>query len=181
MKITGKVVVYNHDDISTDQIIPGPYGFIKDMKEMATHCLEGADPTLRQRFATVGHILVAGKNFGCGSSREYAVIVLQESGVEAVVIKSAARIWYRNSVNLGLPVIFCQTLPESVEEGEEIEIDLHSGKITEKRTEVVHQGEAPSAFVMDIYREGGIRPMMRRRAMNKAPVSTIRGTEDNGL
>jgi 3-isopropylmalate/(R)-2-methylmalate dehydratase small subunit len=164
MKISGKVVVYNHDNISTDQIIPGPYGYIKDMKEMATHCLEGADPTLRNRFETVGRIFVAGKNFGCGSSREYAVIVLKESGVQAVVIKSAARIWYRNSVNLGLPVMFCQTLPDSIQEGEEIEIDLQAGTIRELETGIVHQGEGPSEFVMNIYREGGIKPMMRKRA-----------------
>ena len=72
MKIEGRAVVYNHDNISTDQIIPGPYGFIQDMKEMATHAMEGADRTLRKRFRTVGDIFVVGRNFGCGSSREYS-------------------------------------------------------------------------------------------------------------
>jgi 3-isopropylmalate/(R)-2-methylmalate dehydratase small subunit len=169
MKISGKVVVYNHDNISTDQIIPGPYGYIKDMKEMAQHCLEGADRTLRERFRTGGTIFVAGSNFGCGSSREYAVIVLKESGVQAVVIKSAARIWYRNSVNLGLPVIFCQSLPESIKEGEEIEIDLASGTIREVATGVIHQGDAPSDFVMNMYKEGGIKPLMRKRVLGELP------------
>ena len=98
MKISGKVVVYNHDNISTDQIIPGPYGYIPDMKQMAEHVLEGADRTLKGRFKTVGTIFVTGRNFGCGSSRGYAVIVLKESGVQAVIVKSAARIWYENSV-----------------------------------------------------------------------------------
>jgi 3-isopropylmalate/(R)-2-methylmalate dehydratase small subunit len=169
MKISGKVVVYNHDNISTDQIIPGPYGYIKDMKEMAQHCLEGADRTLRERFRTGGTIFVAGSNFGCGSSREYAVIVLKESGVQAVVIKSAARIWYRNSVNLGLPVIFCQSLPESIKEGEEIESDLASGTIREVATGVIHQGDAPSDFVMNMYKEGGIKPLMRKRVLGELP------------
>jgi 3-isopropylmalate/(R)-2-methylmalate dehydratase small subunit len=171
MKISGKVVVYNHDNISTDQIIPGPYGYIKDMKEMAEHCLEGADKTLRERFRTVGNIFVAGSNFGCGSSREYAVIVLKESGVQAVVIKSAARIWYRNSVNLGLPVLFCQTLPDAITEGEEIEIDLEAGIIKEVATGVIHKGEAPSDFVMSMYKEGGIKPLMRKKN------AAIRNTE----
>ncbi|SMC33120.1 hypothetical protein [Sporomusa malonica] len=169
MKISGKVVVYNHDNISTDQIIPGPYGYIKDMKEMAEHCLEGADRTLRERFRTVGNIFVAGSNFGCGSSREYAVIVLKESGVQAIVLKSAARIWYRNSVNLGLPVIFCQTLPDSIKEGEEIEIDLAAGTIREFATGVIHQGEGPSDFVMSMYKEGGIKPLMRKRVLGELP------------
>lgn len=163
MKIQDKVVVHNVDDISTDQIIPGPYGFIKDMKEMATHALEGADRTLRGRIDTGGKIFVAGSNFGCGSSREYAVIVLRESGVKAVVIKSAARIWYRNSVNLGLPVMFCKTLPDSIREGEEIVIDFDAGTITETATGKVHQGETPNDFVMNMYKEGGIKPLMRKR------------------
>jgi 3-isopropylmalate/(R)-2-methylmalate dehydratase small subunit len=172
MKILGKVVVYNHDNISTDQIIPGPYGYIKDMKEMAEHCLEGADKTLRERFRTVGNIFVAGSNFGCGSSREYAVIVLKESGVQAVIIKSAARIWYRNSVNLGLPVLFCQTLPDAITEGEEIEIDLEAGIIKEVATGVIHKGEAPSDFVMSMYKEGGIKPLMRKK---NAAIHNTRG------
>lgn len=163
MKVRGKVVVHNHDDVSTDQIIPGPYGFIKDMKEMATHCMEGADRSLRGRFDTVGKIFVAGANFGCGSSREFAVIVLKESGVEAVVVKSAARIWYRNAVNLGLPVMFCPTLPDRIVEGAEIEIDFEAGTITENATGTVHPGEAPSEFILNMYREGGIKPLMRKK------------------
>lgn len=169
MKISGKVVVYNHDNISTDQIIPGPYGYIKNMKEMAEHCLEGADRTLRERFRTVGNIFVAGSNFGCGSSREFAVIVLKESGVQAVVIKSAARIWYRNSVNLGLPVMICPTLPDSVREGEEIEVDFTAGTIKEVVSGKVHKGEAPSRFVMSMYQEGGIKPLMRKIVKGELP------------
>jgi 3-isopropylmalate/(R)-2-methylmalate dehydratase small subunit len=86
-----------------------------------------------------------------------------------VVIKSAARIWYRNSVNLGLPVIFCQSLPESIKEGEEIEIDLASGTIREVATGVIHQGDAPSDFVMNMYKEGGIKPLMRKRVLGELP------------
>ena len=167
MKISGKVVVYNFDNISTDQIIPGPYAYIQDMKEMAEHVLEGADRTLKDRIRTVGNIFVSGSNFGCGSSREYAVIVLKKSGVKAVIVKSAARIWYRNAVNLGLPVLFCPTLPDSIQEGAEVEIDLEKGTIREMVGGVIHQGEAPNDFVMGIYREGGIKSLMRKRALEK--------------
>ena len=89
MKISGKVAVYNHDNISTDQIYPSPYGYLQDPKEMAEHILEGADRTLKERFRKVGTIFVTGNNFGCGSSLEFAVIVFKESGVQAVVAKSA--------------------------------------------------------------------------------------------
>jgi 3-isopropylmalate/(R)-2-methylmalate dehydratase small subunit len=167
MKISGKAVVYNYDNISTDQIFPSPYGYLQDPKEMAEHVLEGADKTLKDRFKTVGTIFVTGNNFGCGSSREFAVIALKESGVQAVVAKSAGRIWYRNAVNLGLPVLFCQTLPDSVHEGAEIEIDLGKGTIREVATGVVHRGEAPGDFVMNIYSEGGIKPMMRKKALGR--------------
>ncbi len=167
MKISGKVVVYNHDNISTDQIYPSPYGYIQNPKEMAEHVLEGADRTLKDRFRTVGTIFVTGSNFGCGSSREFAVIVLKESGVQAVIAKSAGRIWYRNAVNLGLPVLFCPTLVDSIQEGAEIEIDFEKGTVREIATGVIHHGKAPGDFVMDIYREGGIKPMMRKKAQRK--------------
>jgi 3-isopropylmalate/(R)-2-methylmalate dehydratase small subunit len=167
MKISGRVVVHNHDNISTDQIYPSPYGYIQDPKEMAEHILEGADRTLKDRLGTVGNIFVSGDNFGCGSSREFAVIVFKESGVQAVIVKSAARIWYRNAVNLGLPVLFCRTLPDSIKEGAEVEIDLEKGTILDVATGAVHQGEPPSAFVMGIYNEGGIKPLMRKKALEK--------------
>jgi 3-isopropylmalate/(R)-2-methylmalate dehydratase small subunit len=167
MKISGKVVVYNHDNVSTDQIIPGQYGYIQDMKEMAEHALEGADRTLRDRLRTVGSIFVAGNNFGCGSSREFAVIVLIESGVKAVVVKSAARIWYRNAVNLGLPVLFCPTLPDSIAEGAEVEIDLEKGAVLDVATGAVHQGEPPSEFIIGMYKEGGVKPLMRKKALER--------------
>jgi 3-isopropylmalate/(R)-2-methylmalate dehydratase small subunit len=168
MKISGKVVVYNHDNISTDQIYPSPYGYLQDPKEMAEHVLEGADRTLKDRFRTVGNIFVAGNNFGCGSSREFAVIAIKESGVQAVVVKSAARIWYRNAVNLGLPVLFCRTLPDAVQEGAEVEIDLEKGTVRDVTTNTIYQGEAPGAFVMGMYKEGGIKPLMRKKALAKS-------------
>lgn len=167
MKITGKVVVYNHDNISTDQIYPSPYGYIQDPGEMAEHVLEGADRTLKDRFKNVGKIFVTGSNFGCGSSREFAVIVLKESGVRAVIAKSAGRIWYRNAVNLGLPVLFCDTLSDSIREGNEIEIDFEKGIIREIATGSIHRCKVPGVFIMEIYKEGGIKQLMRKKAQKR--------------
>lgn len=167
MLIRGKVVVYNKDNVSTDEIIPGPYGYIQDMKEMAEHILEGADPALKEKLQRVGDIFVSGRNFGCGSSREYAVIVFKERGVKAVVVKSAARIWYRNAINLGLPVVVCDTLPDSVSDGEEIEIDLEKGIITELATGKVHKANRPNSFVLQIYREGGLKNTIRKKMEQK--------------
>lgn len=163
MKIVGKAVVYNHNDISTDQIYPGPYCVLTDPKEMAKHALEGADITLKDRFKTVGGIFVTGENFGCGSSREMAVISLKEAGVKAVVLKSAGRIWYRNAVNLGLPVLFCQTLADSITEGTEVEIDFEAGTIRDVASGTVYQGEAPSEFVLGMFKLSGIKPLIRQK------------------
>jgi len=167
MKIADKAVVYNHDNVSTDQIFPGPYATLRDPKDMAKIVLEGADPTLKDRFQSVGGILVVGNNFGCGSSREYAVIALQAAGVKAVIVKTAARIWYRNAVNLGLPVIFCPTLPDAVTEGDELEMDLEAGKILHVPSGKVYQGEAPSEFVLGMWNAGGLKPLMRQRVAEK--------------
>lgn len=169
MKISGNVVVYNHNNISTDQIFPGPYGYLTDPKEMAEHVLEGADRTLKDRFKTVGSIFVTGHNFGCGSSREMAVISLKESGVKAVVVKSAARIWFRNAVNLGLPVLFCETLADAIEEGAEVEIDLEAGTVCDVATGAIYQGEAPSDFVIGMLQHGGLKPLMRKIVLGELP------------
>ena len=169
MKITGKVVVYNHDNISTDQIFPGPYGYLTDPKEMAEHVLEGADRTLKDRFKTVGEIFITGNNFGCGSSREMAVISLKESGVKAVVVKSAARIWYRNAINLGLPVLFCPALVDSIVEGSQVEIDLELGTICDLSNGAIYQGEVPSEFAMEMLKHGGLKKLMSKIVLRELP------------
>lgn len=175
MKISGKVVVYNHDNISTDQIFPGPYGYITNPKEMAEHVLEGADRTLKERFRTVGSIFVTGHNFGCGSSREMAVISLKESGVKAVVVKSAARIWFRNAINLGLPVLFCETFADTVVEGTEVEIDLAAGTIYDLSAGTLHRGEAPSEFMIGMWEQGGLKLLMRKIILGELPKRCVMG------
>ncbi|MDR3592434.1 MAG: 3-isopropylmalate dehydratase [Negativicutes bacterium] len=166
MKIAGKAVVFNHDDICTDEIYPGPYVNLTDPAEIAEHVLEGADKSLKNRFKTVGNILVTGSNFGCGSSREQAVIAIKESGVKAVIAGSVGRIWYRNAINLGFPVLICPGLAAVLKEGDGIEIDLRQGTVKELDSGTIHQGEAIPDFVLNMFELGGLKPMMRKKGGN---------------
>lgn len=160
--IRGKAVVYNHDDISTDQIFPGKYVNLIDPTEIAEHILEGADVTLKDRFKK-GNIFIVGENFGCGSSREHAVIGLKEAGVKVVIASSTGRIWYRNAINLALPVIFSPGLSNMIAEGEEIQIDLKTGEIYSISQDKVFEGEPLSDFIMNIFENGGIKQMIANR------------------
>ncbi len=162
MVIENRAVVLREDDISTDQIWPGRYVNISDPEEMAEHVLEGADRTLRERFRSVGQILVTGTNFGCGSSREQAVISLIMAGVKAVVAGSAGRIWYRNAVNRGLPVLICPGAVDRVGEGDSIAVDLAAGTLT-LAGGIVMRGEPVGKFVLNILKSGGIKPLMLKR------------------
>jgi len=166
MKISGRAVVFNCNDICTDEIYPGPYVNLTDPAEIAEHVLEGADKTLKQRFKTVGDILVTGSNFGCGSSREQAVIAIKESGVKAVIADSVGRIWYRNAINLGLPVLICPGLAGVLVEGDDIEIDLQQGTVKEVNTGTVHRGEPISDFVLQMLELGGLKALMLNKRGN---------------
>lgn len=157
--VKGKAIVYDFDDISTDQIYPGKYVNTSVPAEMAKHILDGADLTLKERFK-IGNIFIVGENFGCGSSREHAVIGIKEAGIKVVIASSAGRIWYRNAINLALPVIFCPDLSKKVKEGEEVEVNLQTGEILNTTTKVTYQGEPLSDFIMNIFENGGIKQMM---------------------
>jgi 3-isopropylmalate/(R)-2-methylmalate dehydratase small subunit len=125
----GKAFVYGAD-VNTDVIFPGKYTYtVTERSEMAQYALEDLDPTFRQRVKP-GDVVVAGKNFGCGSSREQAVICLVELGVAAVIADSFARIYFRNAINQGLPVIVLEKATEKINEGDELEFDLSTGKLT---------------------------------------------------
>ncbi len=160
--IKDKAVVLKMDNVSTDQIFPGSYVNISDPKQMAEHVLEGADKTIRGRFQNVGRILVTGSNFGCGSSREQAVIALIESGVKVVVAGSVARIWYRNAINLALPVIICPDAAALVSEGDTLTIDLAAGTIVMADGQIL-RGEPVGDFVLNIFQSGGIKPLMLKK------------------
>jgi 3-isopropylmalate/(R)-2-methylmalate dehydratase small subunit len=162
MIIEGNIVVIDLDNISTDQIYPGKYVNLTDPAEIAGHVLEGVDDHFKARIGSQT-ILVVGKNFGCGSSREQAVITLKESGIKAVVASSAARIWYRNAINLALPVMICPDFVKQVKDGEALTIAFEKGEIHNTSTGNVYQGEPVSEFILDIFKNGGTKPMMRKK------------------
>lgn len=150
------------DHIDTDQIYPGRYIELTNPAEIADHCLEGVDPELRGRL-NKGDYIVAGQNFGCGSSREHAAITLLHAGVGAVVAESFARIFYRNAINLGLPVIVCPGVSEKVSEGNEISLDMAAGELVNHTTSETLSCEKLSPYVMEILSSGGIKPLFRKR------------------
>jgi 3-isopropylmalate dehydratase small subunit len=148
--LNGTAHVYG-DNIDTDRIIPGKYTKTLDTSELAKHVLEDLDATFAQR-VQVGDVLVAGTNFGCGSSREQAPIAIKAAGVSAVIARSFARIFYRNAVNIGLPVI--EVPDHAIEDGAHVQIDLQTGAIQVGDQE--YQGTKMPRVMIDILREGGL-------------------------
>lgn len=158
--IEGRVWAYG-DDVNTDVIFPGKYTYtVQEPTEMAEHALEDLDPTFRDQVEP-GDIIVAGKNWGCGSSREQAVICLKEIGVGAIIAASFARIYYRNCINNALPAIVCPSLIDSVQNGDLLKVDLDKG-------EILAAGElykfSPLPFVVrEIFEHGGLIEYTRHR------------------
>jgi len=149
------------DDINTDYIISGRYKFaIQDPKELARHIFEDLDPSLADRIKE-GDFIVAGENFGCGSSREQAPLALKAKGVQAVIAKSYARIFYRNAINLGLLVLEADT--DQIEDGDELELDMENSsiKILNKGKEIKFK-EIPK-FMQEIIKEGGVIEYIKKR------------------
>jgi 3-isopropylmalate/(R)-2-methylmalate dehydratase small subunit len=158
-KITGRVWKYGND-VNTDVIFPGKYTYsITDRSEMAEHALEDLDPEFVQKVRP-GDIIVAGKNWGCGSSREQAVICLKEVGVGAIVARSFARIYFRNCINEGLPIVTCDAA-DSVETGDEITIDFEAGQVLTPGGAYAFPPLAPS--VMEILDAGGLVPHVQKK------------------
>jgi len=160
-KVQGRAFVFGKN-IDTDQIYPGRYLELVEPKEIASHCLEGLDPALTQRLH-LGDIIVAGTNFGCGSSREHAAITLLNAQIGAVVAESFARIFYRNAINLGLKVLVCPKITEKVKEGDLLEVDLANGLVVNKTTGENIQGERLSDYALEILASGGIKAMFREK------------------
>lgn len=148
------------NNIDTDQIYPGRYLELTDADDLAKHTLEGADPTFVERFIP-GGIVVAGTNFGCGSSREHAAITLQAAGVRLLIAESFARIFYRNCINLGLPLLVCPGVANLVADGDELRVDLENGVIENISSEGKSQGEQISDYAFHILEAGGIKPLLR--------------------
>jgi 3-isopropylmalate/(R)-2-methylmalate dehydratase small subunit len=148
------------DDINTDYIIAGRYKFkTLDMDELACHVMEDLDPDFVSR-CNQGDFVVAGKNFGCGSSREQAPLALKHAGVAAVLAQSFARIYFRNSINNGLPALVCDT--SQIQNGDELEIDLENGKITDITQGLELQSSPMPKVMLDILSEGGLVEYMKK-------------------
>lgn len=154
MKAIGKVHKYGNN-IDTDVIIPARYLNTADHKELASHCMEDIDIDFVKK-VNEGDIMVAGENFGCGSSREHAPISIKASGISCVIASTFARIFYRNSINTALPILECREASEKIENGDEVEIDFDTGVITNKTKNETYQAEPFPEFIKDIINAGGL-------------------------
>lgn len=154
MKACGKVHKYG-DNVDTDVIIPARYLNTANMQELAAHCMEDIDADFAKNVCE-GDIMVAKANFGCGSSREHAPASIKASGIACVIAKSFARIFYRNAINIGLPIIECDEAAENIDSGDEVEIDFDSGVITNKTKGQTYQGQAFPEFLINIINKGGL-------------------------
>lgn len=154
MKSTGRVFKYG-DNVDTDVIIPARYLNTSDPKELAAHCMEDIDLEFAKKVQQ-GDIIVANKNFGCGSSREHAPIAIKESGVSCVIASTFARIFYRNSINIGLPILECDQAVKSIEAGDELEVNFDTGVIKNITKNEEYQGEAFPEFMQKIINNNGL-------------------------
>ena len=154
MNATGTAIKYG-DNIDTDVIIPARYLNTTDPKELASHCMEDIDKEFAKRVQT-GDVMVGGKNFGCGSSREHAPIAIKESGISCVIAATFARIFYRNAINIGLPIVECPEASEKIQPGDQISVDFDTGVITNLTKGERYQGEPFPAFIQGIISAGGL-------------------------
>jgi 3-isopropylmalate/(R)-2-methylmalate dehydratase small subunit len=166
MKLKGKVWTFGAD-VDTDAIIPARYLNTSDPKELAAHVMEDADADFPNKVKS-GDIIVAGKNFGCGSSREHAPIAIKAAGIQAVVARSFARIFYRNAFNIGLPIFESQTLADEVAQGDEIEIDADSGTIRNLTKQKDYQAEPIPPFMQELIAAGGLVEWTKKKLAGKA-------------
>lgn len=154
MKAHGDVFKFG-DNVDTDVIIPARYLNSSEPKELAAHCMEDIDKDFVKKVKK-GDLIVANKNFGCGSSREHAPIAIKAAGVSCVIAETFARIFYRNAINIGLPIIECKEAAENIDAGDEVEVDFDSGMIYDKTKETSYQGQAFPEFMQKIIKAEGL-------------------------
>ncbi|MBT8172081.1 3-isopropylmalate dehydratase small subunit [Candidatus Bathyarchaeota archaeon] len=159
--VNGKTIVFGNN-VDTDVILPGPYLVHTDPKELAKHAMEGLDQKFPEKAAN-GVILIGGKNFGCGSSREQAPIALKYSGVRCILAESFARIFYRNAITIGLPVLVCTGVSSKVKEGDVVVVNLKTGKVEDKTNGIIMQATKLPEFIMKILENGGLISHLKRR------------------
>lgn len=154
MNTQGRVFKYP-DNVDTDVIIPARYLNTPDAAELAQHCMEDIDPSFVGR-VSAGDVIVAGWNFGCGSSREHAPLVIKTCGTGCVIAKSFARIFYRNAINIGLPILECEQAVEEITAGDEVRVDFDTGEISDITTGKTYKAQPFPPFIQNIIRCGGL-------------------------
>ena len=161
--MNAKGIVHKYgDNVDTDVIIPARYLNIADRKELATHCMEDID-TEFVKVVNDGDVMVGGFNFGCGSSREHAPMVIKESGISCVIAKTFARIFYRNAINIGLAILECPEASEKIEAGDEVAVDFDTGIITNVTKNETYQANPFPAFIKEIIQAGGLMASIKER------------------
>lgn len=160
-KLEGKAFVYGAN-IDTDQIYPGRYLEITEPSEVALHAMEGVDKNFVKEIKE-GDIIIASTNFGCGSSREHAAITLKEAGVGAVIADSFGRIFFRNGINLGLPLMVCPKISEMVKAGDTLSVNLLTGEIINNSSEQKAWAQPFSQYVLEILEHGGIKSLIKEQ------------------
>jgi len=154
MKVKGTVFKYG-DNIDTDVIIPARYLNTSDPKELAKHCMEDIEPAFVEKVKP-GDIIVANKNFGCGSSREHAPIAIKACGVSCVIASTFARIFYRNAINIGIPILECEEASKNIEQGDELEVDFRTGIIHNLTKNQTYKVQPFPEFMQEIIKAGGL-------------------------
>ena len=167
MKFTGNAIKYG-DNVDTDVIIPARYLNTIDKKELASHCMEDLDKTFITRVKD-GDIMVAGNNFGCGSSREHAPMVIKVSGISFVIAETFARIFYRNAINIGFPILECPEAAAAIQNGDTVSVDFATGRIIDETTGEAFQAAALPPFIEKIVEHNGLLPYLKAR-MEKGEV-----------
>jgi 3-isopropylmalate/(R)-2-methylmalate dehydratase small subunit len=166
MALRGRVWKFG-DDVNTDEIIPARYLSLSDPAKLAEHVMEDADPEFPSKVQK-GDIIVAGKNFGCGSSREHAPVAIKGAGISCVIAKSFARIFFRNSFNMGLLIFECAQAAEEIAEGDTVEVDADQGIIRNAVTGKKYSVAPIPAFMKELVQDGGLIPHIRKRAERSA-------------
>ena len=154
MKVSGKTYKYG-DNVDTDVIIPARYLNTPDAQELAKHCMEDIDTSFASTVKP-GEIMIAGKNFGCGSSREHAPLAIKTCGVACVIASTFARIFYRNALNIGLPILECPEAAQAIQAGDVVSVDFDTGLIVDETTGKTFQGEPFPPFMQDLIAAGGL-------------------------
>ena len=165
METQGKVFKYP-DNVDTDVIIPARYLNTPDAKELALHCMEDIDKNFVNE-VSAGDVMVAGWNFGCGSSREHAPLVIKTCGTGCVIAKSFARIFYRHAINIGLPILECVEAAEEIQAGDEVKVNFDTGEIIDITTGKSYQAQAFPLFIQNIIKAGGLLASLKESAKNE--------------